>query len=388
MRTRRPSPDHAEAVARRLALLSAELDADREVAERRAAHGPDAPHPDVVRAGLTRVAGMPLPGPGDRVLPGPGIGPGLGDPALGGAVPRVERAPADDEAVAHAMTSHLPAPTRLPVPGRHAQRRPGRARVWRSRPPADVDFDDAPRWPSPGAWDAGQVNVVLAGLLLAVVVGCGWLVMGSGEPDVVPVTPLAGERAEGAAGAPDPGATGAASPAPASASTAASTPAQGSEMPGGSAAPGGEIVVDVAGKVRRPGLVVLPAGARVADALDRAGGVRRGADTSMLNLARLLVDGEQVLVGVPGAGAVSGGAPGAAATGGSGAPAPAVGPLVSINSADVATLDTLPGVGPVTATAIVEWRTQHGGFTAVDDLLEVRGIGESTLARLKPLVTL
>jgi competence protein ComEA len=160
-------------------------------------------------------------------------------------------------------------------------------------------------------------------------------------------------------------------------------------MPQPGAAPT-EVVVDVAGRVRRPGIVRLPVGARVVDALEAAGGARPRVDLRSVNLARLLVDGEQVLVGVPPPAGVAASAavpgapdPAAGTTGGTAAPPP----LVNINTADLALLDTLPGVGPVTAEAIIGWRTDNGGFTAVDDLLDVSGIGEATLAELAPLVT-
>ena len=125
------------------------------------------------------------------------------------------------------------------------------------------------------------------------------------------------------------------------------------------------------GKVRRPGIVVLDTGARVVDALEAAGGERKGVDLSTLNLARVLVDGEQIVVGatqaavpaVPSGSAV----PGAPTT------------LVNLNTASQAELETLPDVGPVTALAILAWRDEHGGFTSVDELLEVDGIGETTL---------
>lgn len=158
-------------------------------------------------------------------------------------------------------------------------------------------------------------------------------------------------------------------------------PAQALVTPAASsAAPrGGQVVVDVAGKVRRPGVATLPAGSRVVDAIRRAGGARRGVDLTSLNLARKLVDGEQVLVGVSGPpGPAAAAAPGASPSG----------PLVSLNAASQEQLEGLPGVGPVTAGKILAWRQQHGGFTAVDDLLEVDGIGEKTLADLAPHVTL
>jgi competence protein ComEA len=134
----------------------------------------------------------------------------------------------------------------------------------------------------------------------------------------------------------------------------------------------------VAGKVRRPGIAVLDAGSRVVDALEAAGGARAGVDLSALNLARVLVDGEQVLVGVPapvGAGTATEVAPGAP------------GPLVNLNTAGMAELETLPDVGPVTAEAIIAWRTEHGGFTSVEELLEVDGIGDATLETIAPHVT-
>ena len=126
---------------------------------------------------------------------------------------------------------------------------------------------------------------------------------------------------------------------------------------------------------------MLDAGARVIDALEAAGGARPGVDLTSLNLARLLVDGEQIVVGVAAPTGVAG------ATAGRSRRAPPTGPLVNLNTADQALLETLPDVGPVTAEAIIAWRTEHGGFTAVDELLEVDGIGDATLATLTPHVT-
>jgi len=138
------------------------------------------------------------------------------------------------------------------------------------------------------------------------------------------------------------------------------------------------IVVDVAGLVQRPGIVTLPTGSRVHEAIDAAGGTAGEVDLTGLNLARRLVDGEQVLVGVVPAAAPGAGGPG----GGTGRAGP-----ISLSTATLDQLDELPGVGPVTAQAIVDWRTANGSFTSVDDLLEVRGIGEATLSRLRDLVT-
>lgn len=147
----------------------------------------------------------------------------------------------------------------------------------------------------------------------------------------------------------------------------------------------GRIVVDVSGKVRRPGIQELPPGARVVDALRAAGGARPGVDLDDLNRARLLVDGEQIVVGAPPGQAVSGGtgsgAGGASAVSGTGATGP-----VSLNGATVDQLDTLPGVGPVLAQHIVDYRLRHGGFRSVDELREVNGIGDRRFADLRPLV--
>uniref|UniRef100_UPI00210DC915 helix-hairpin-helix domain-containing protein n=1 Tax=Streptomyces odontomachi TaxID=2944940 RepID=UPI00210DC915 len=166
------------------------------------------------------------------------------------------------------------------------------------------------------------------------------------------------------------------------------TPTGGPPQTGGTT-----IVVDVTGKVRRPGLQHLPAGSRVADALRAAGGVSPGVSTENLNRARLLVDGEQVIVGEPATGAGAGPAGGAGAPGTGGSAAGGAGggggtPVtpVSLNTATVEQLDTLPGVGPVLAQHIIDYRTQHGGFRSVDELREVNGIGDRRFADLRALV--
>jgi competence protein ComEA len=150
---------------------------------------------------------------------------------------------------------------------------------------------------------------------------------------------------------------------------------------------GTAIVVDVSGKVRSPGLQRLPAGSRVEDALRAAGGVRPGVNTEGLNRARLLVDGEQIVVGAPAsvAGPVTGGGSSATGTGGSASGAAPSAP-VSLNTATVDQLDTLPGVGPVLARHIIDYRTQHGGFRSVDELREVNGIGDRRFSDLQKLV--
>lgn len=162
-------------------------------------------------------------------------------------------------------------------------------------------------------------------------------------------------------------------------------PAASTDAPNAVGSPVAEIVVDVGGKVRDPGVHRLPAGSRVADALRAAGGVRPGTDTEDLNRARFLIDGEQVVVGGPAAlGVGSGGTAG----GGPAGSVPGAGPAapVPLNTATVDQLDTLPGVGPVLAQHIVDYRTQHGGFRSVDELREVNGIGERRFADLRNLV--
>ncbi len=142
---------------------------------------------------------------------------------------------------------------------------------------------------------------------------------------------------------------------------------------------GSDLVVDVAGAVQNPGVYRLPAGSRVVDALARAGGPSRGAMLEAINRAARLVDGQQVVVPerTPGAPAASG-VPGLPAEAGP----------ISLGSATVEQLDTIDGIGPVTAQKIVEYRDQHGGLASVDQLDEVSGIGPATMeslrARLQP----
>ncbi|MFI5895545.1 helix-hairpin-helix domain-containing protein [Actinoplanes sp. NPDC051513] len=152
---------------------------------------------------------------------------------------------------------------------------------------------------------------------------------------------------------------------------------------GGASSATAEVVVAVGGKVRKPGLVRLPPGARVADALNAAGGAEPGVDVAVLNLARKVVDGELIMVGVtppPGVALPTG--PGPAATG-----AAAPGGPINLNTATLADLDTLPGVGPVLAQRIIDARDAQGGFKAVGDLRKVDGIGDARYEQLKDLVT-
>ncbi|BBA97371.1 putative DNA-binding protein [Actinacidiphila reveromycinica] len=157
-------------------------------------------------------------------------------------------------------------------------------------------------------------------------------------------------------------------------------------------APPPKLTVDIAGKVAKPGVRRLPKGARVADALTAAGGPLPGTDTTALNLARPLTDGEQILVGVTpppagpgGATGPGGGTGGSAADGGLGADGGPVPPL-HLNTATEPQLDALPGVGPVTAQRILTYRTQHGAFTSAQQLQQIPGIGPRKFATLQPLV--
>lgn len=215
--------------------------------------------------------------------------------------------------------------------------------------------------------ESGHLSVVAVLVAAAFAVTAWWVVRADGGAMVAPAATWSqtAERAD------------------ASEPAALVTPASDPSAPGVSPTEGAVLVVDVTGKVRHPGIATLPVGSRVVDALEAAGGARQGVDLSMLNLARLLVDGEQIVVGVPPPTGVA--APAASAPGGQPAGA---GPMVNINSASETELEELPGVGPVTAAAIVQWRTDNGPFTSVDELLEVSGIGDATLAEMAPFVTL
>lgn len=217
------------------------------------------------------------------------------------------------------------------------------------------------------------VAIGLAVLLAAVLTGL-WVLSAKPRAVALSVTaPAADGASTSASGSSLVGAFPAVGSAPPSAapSTTVNTP---------SAA---EVVVDVAGRVRRPGLYHLPAGSRVDDAISAAGGARRGVPLRNLNLAAVLVDGEQILVG-PGAGAALAGPAAPAAAAGASSPAAPV----PLNTASLEQLETLPGVGPVTAQKILDYRAAHGSFSAIDQLKDVSGIGDVTFAELEPLVTL
>jgi competence protein ComEA len=168
-----------------------------------------------------------------------------------------------------------------------------------------------------------------------------------------------------------------------------------SASPSQPADPDRPVVVSVVGLVHTPGLVTLAPGARIADALQAAGGAVDGADTIGLNMARPVGDGEQIVVGLAppsgqpralGSSVASGPAPGPVSAPVSGSGKPNAGDVVNLNTATTEQLDALPGVGPVTAAAIVAWRQANGKFTSVDQLADVDGIGPARLDKLRALV--
>lgn len=213
------------------------------------------------------------------------------------------------------------------------------------------------------------VVAIVAVLLLGVGVAA-FSLRGDGAEPLTPVA--AGEESSGASASP----FGEGGPEP--------TPAGADMGPAPSASPDGGLLVHVVGAVAEPGLVTVPDGARVADALQAAGGATGKADLTAVNLARTVVDGEQLYVPEPGE-AVPGAAGEAPGAGGPGAPAgdAAAGGAVDINAADAAALEALPGVGPSIAQAIVEWREANGPFASVDELEDVPGIGPATLDEIR-----
>jgi competence protein ComEA len=209
----------------------------------------------------------------------------------------------------------------------------------------------------------GRITGVVVGTVMALV--AAWWLLQPPPPPIEDSLPLVSAAAVPTTLAPD--------------TTPTTTTASGGPVPG----PVGEVLVHVAGEVRAPGVYRLSEGDRVIDAVERAGGALRRADLDAVNLAAAVVDGVQVFIPARGDQA-SGGAPvtGSLPAGAVGAAQP-----VDLNRADAAALDLLPGVGPATADAIVRHRDENGPFAAVDDLLDVPGIGPAKLEALRDLVT-
>lgn len=224
-----------------------------------------------------------------------------------------------------------------------------------------------------GVIDPGRRAVgalALVGVLAGSVAGA---YLWRSRPEPVPIAPR-----EVVASVSPPGSLAGTSP-PAPAVAAAAAPVRPPAAPASPA----EVVVDVGGKVRNPGVYTLPSGSRVVDALKAAGGANRGVALTGLNLARLLVDGEKILVGVrrpPGLMGPQGHVPTV------GTPTSEAGPVLDLNVATAEQLQELPGIGPVLSERIVEYRIEHGGFGSITELKDVSGIGEATFADLEDKV--
>ncbi|MEP7090213.1 MAG: helix-hairpin-helix domain-containing protein, partial [Nocardioidaceae bacterium] len=268
------------------------------------------------------------------------------------------------------------------VPGRHAHRPVGLGATltgWAGdRVPATLQ--------GRARMTVGHLVVVALVVAAGLGVTAWWVGRADGGSRIVaPVTSPAPGSSAPALATPVPTGPAAVPGATVPGATVPLTPGPTSGTPAGTSSSGaatGHIVVDVTGKVRRPGIATLALGSRVVDAVEAAGGARRGVRLGGLNLARVLTDGEQIVVGVrppPGVAATAASAP----TTDSGST-----PMVDINTAGQTELEELPGVGPVTAQAILDFRTQNGTFTSVEELLEVSGIGDATLAKVAPYVTL
>lgn len=223
-----------------------------------------------------------------------------------------------------------------------------------------MEPEDAERAPRGVRLGVGAAIVLVIVVAVAVVAVAVW----RGATAPVEVIPQSGAAAEDAADA-----DGAEADEPGGADSEEAGP--------------GEIYVHVSGAVRSPGLYLLAADARVVDVVSAAGGLADDAAAEGVNLARALADGEQVVV--PTAEELAQGEVPGPATDGGGAAAGA-GSVVDVNTADEATLETLPGIGPALAGRIVEWREENGAFGSVDDLLAVSGIGEKVLANLRDQV--
>ncbi len=216
---------------------------------------------------------------------------------------------------------------------------------------------------------------VLLGILAVAAGAWFWWQAASGRPEILPLSGVGPEPSTAVAGE----------------SGAGDGSRAGPESGPQESAPAGTVVVHVAGSVLRPGVVELPRGSRVHEAIDAAGGAAPGADLNRLNLALAVADGQKIHVPQQGealpAGPEDAGAPAAGdpPEGNTGGPA---GSKINLNTAGVEELDGLPKVGPVLAQRIVDWRKEHGPFKAVEDLDAIDGVGPKMLEALLPLVTI
>lgn len=299
----------------------------------RALTGPPGAGPPLVRTGAEPSAGRP----GDAAL----AGAGLADAGLAGA------GLADDAAPGEGGLAGSAAPGGGGLAGNAApggDRLPGGAAPTADPPGAGGAVTRL----AAAAFDPGRPGLrALAAVALVVAIGAGVLAWWS-RPQPEPVVPQL-------------------------------TTTDSAELPvPATSSPLTRLVVAVSGEVRRPGLVELPPGARVADAIEAAGGLLPDADVAHLNLARKVVDGELITVGIP---------PPPGAEPGGGPPGSAPGGKVNLNTATLAELETLPGIGPTLAQRIIDHRTVHGPFGSIDELREVSGIGEARFAELADRVT-
>jgi competence protein ComEA len=337
MRSSRPSPDRQATVSRRLARLGAELAAARS--------------DEQLGTGAATPAELVAPDTHTRIRPGRN------------AEPTWEPTPADPEPPAAPTSS--PEASSGPDPAWASAHSPGRHAARRSRWSTERGLASRPQL----ALGAAQLAVVGLVVLVGVAVSLWWWQAHRAQPQPVDVALGEPLSLTTSVGLDEPEGT-------------ASIGGDAGDAAAGDAGAGARdsVVVDVAGRVRHPGIAVLGPGARVVDAIGAAGGARRGVDLTTLNLARLLVDGEQILVGVRAPAGVAGPMVGVV-------PGDPVAVLVNINTAGQAELESLPEVGPVTAQAIIAWRQEHGGFSNIDQLLDVDGIGEATLSEVAPHVT-
>ena len=282
-----------------------------------------------------------------------------------GPAPKSVRAPRVPDAVPDGEETGT-----IPIPPRRVPRSPSTVRT-RAEGAGAVAASVV------GSFRRPHVVIVAAIALLGILLA-GWAVLRA-KPVAVAVTPPAVESTASVSGAPSGGGREAA----------------GDSGPSPSAA---EVVVHVLGAVKKPGLVRLPAGSRVQDALQKAGGLTGKADPGELNLAQPVADGQQIVVGTKSkpngevrdgtAGDSSGSSGGAGSSGSSGGGANRGSggqQTVNLNTATQAQLEELPGVGPVMAGKIIAWRTENGRFSRVEELQEISGVGPKTYAKLAPL---